>query len=110
MMVSAEKGHEGLADRIKNTVKAFVFCNFIYLFLAVLSLHCRMGFSLVVQSKGYSSATKVSYCSSFSCCEAVVVGHTASVVVAPSLYCTDSVRVVHGLSCSKACGIFLDQG
>ena len=92
-------------------MKAFSFCNFIYLFLAVLSLHRCMGASSVVQSKGYSSCdTKASSCSSFSCCGAVVVGPTASVVVAPSLCCTDSVRMVHLLSCSKACEIFLDQG
>ena len=33
-----------------------------------------------------------------------------SVVVAPGLQSTDSIVVAHGLSCSKLCGIFLDQG
>ena len=28
----------------------------------------------------------------------------------PKLYSTDSVVVAHGLSCSTACGIVLDQG
>ena len=31
-------------------------------------------------------------------------------VEVPKLYSTDSVVVAHGLSCSMACGIFLDQG
>ena len=33
-----------------------------------------------------------------------------SVVAAPRLYSTGSVAVACGLSCSEACGIFLDQG
>jgi len=33
-----------------------------------------------------------------------------SVVVAPRLQSIGSVVVAHGLSCSVACGIFLDQG
>ena len=35
--------------------------------------------------------------------------HASSVVVARRLQSTGSVVVVHGLSCSTACGIFLDQ-
>ena len=31
----------------------FVFNNFVYLFLAVLGLHCCSGFSLVAESGGY---------------------------------------------------------
>ena len=38
-------------------------------------------------------------------------GHMDSVVVAPGLWSTGSIVVVHGLiSCSAACVIFLDQG
>ena len=33
-----------------------------------------------------------------------------SAVADPRLYSTGSIVVVHGLSCSEACGIFLDQG
>ena len=33
-----------------------------------------------------------------------------SAVVAPGLQCTGSVAVVHGPSCSKACGIFPEKG
>ena len=36
--------------------------------------------------------------------------HVGSVVVAPRLQSTGSTFVVHRLSCSKACGIFLHQG
>ena len=36
-------------------------------------------------------------------------GVKASVVAALRLWSTASVVVVHGLSCSAACGIFLDQ-
>ena len=36
--------------------------------------------------------------------------HMGSVVVAPGLQSTGSTVVVHGFSCSTACGIFPDQG
>ena len=36
--------------------------------------------------------------------------HVSSVVAAPRLWSTGSIVVVHGLSCSTACGILLDQG
>ena len=39
-----------------------------------------------------------SHCGDFSCCRAQVLGSQASIAV------------VHGLSCSSACGIFPDQG
>ena len=38
-----------------------------------------------------------------------VLGTWASVVGAPGLWSTGSIVVAHGLSCSEACGIFLDQ-
>ena len=41
---------------------------------------------------------QASHCSGFSCCGA------------QALQCEGSVSVAHGLSCSKACGIFPDQG
>ena len=44
----------------------FFFNNCIYLFMAVLGLHCCIGFSLVVESVGYS----------------VVAGHQLFIVVA----------------------------
>ena len=53
-----------------------------------------------------------SHCGGFSCCGAQTPGARASVVIAqfPWLQHTGSVVLVHGLSCSAACGIFLDQG
>ena len=57
------------------------------------------GLSLLVESRGYSSCGAwASHCGGFSCCGAQALGARASVIVA------------HGLSCSTACGIFLDQG
>ena len=41
---------------------------------------------------------------------ASVVAAVGSVVVVLGLQSTGSTAVVHGLSCSKACGIFWDQG
>ena len=37
-------------------------------------------------------------------------GRQASLAVAPGLWSTDSTVATHGLSCPKACGVFLDQG
>ena len=53
-----------------------------YLFLAMLGLHCCVGFSLVVASGGYS----------------LVAGHGLRIAVA-------SLVVAHRLSCSMACEI-----
>ena len=48
----------------------------IYLFLAMLGLHCCTGFSLVVESWGDSSlGAQTSHCSGFSCSGAQVLGH-----------------------------------
>ena len=52
---------------------------FIYLFLAVLGLHCCPGFYLVVVSWGYSIVgCRASHCSGSSCCGARAVGCTGS--------------------------------
>ena len=42
--------------------------------------------------------------------QALVVVARGSVLVAPGLWSTHSVVVVHRLSCCAACGIFADQG
>ena len=65
-----------------------------YRFLAVLGLCCCMGFSPVVASRGYS----------------LVVMHRFPIAVFLLLKSTGSRDVVHGLSCSAACGIFLLPG
>ena len=69
------------------------------LFLAVLSLHCCSGFLWLWLSGGY--------------CLVVMWGlliGVISLVVEHRLHGTGLVVVAHGLSCSWACGIFLDQG
>ena len=55
------------------------------------------------------SGVRASRCSGFSC-GALALGREGSVVAAPGLSSTGSIIVVHGLSCSAACGIFPDQG
>ena len=70
----------------------------IYFFLAVLGLRCCVGFSLAVESEGYSL---------------VVVGRllfTVTSLAEHRLQGAGSVVVVYGVSCSVAYGIFLDQG
>ena len=76
-----------------------------------MGLHCRAGFSLVAASRGlFSSRVWASHRGGFSCCRAQARGQrVGSVVVAPGLYSTGSVVVVHRLSFSSACGIFPDQ-
>ena len=77
---------------------------FIYLFIyfwlpwVFIAAH---GLSLVVAIRGYSLLR----CMGFSSC-----GSQVSVVVARGLYSAGSVVIVHELSCSAACGIFLGQG
>ena len=49
---------------------------FIYLFLAMLGLHCCSGFSLVVMSGGLLSSCGVqAYRGGFFCCRAQALGH-----------------------------------
>ena len=70
-----------------------------------------MDFSLVVASGGYSVCNAwASHCGDFSCCGAWALGAGVSVVAAPRLQSTGSTVVPNSLSCSKACGISLDQG
>ena len=67
---------------------------FIYFILTVLGLLCCVGSSLVAVIGGYSSLL----CAGFSLRWLFLLWSMGSVVVA------------YGLSCSTACGIFLDQG
>ena len=79
------------------------------LFLAALLLLRRL--SLVVASRGYSSLwCWPSHCSGFSGFGAQAVGARPSFVVAHRLDSCRSQALELTLSCSKACGIFLDQG
>ena len=108
---------------------------FICLGLAVLGLHCCVRAFSGLGEQGPLSGCGVgaSHCSGFSRCSARALGMWASVVAARGLsswgtgadqvwfagprahrllylWCTSSVVVVHGLSCSEARGIFPDQG
>ena len=75
----------------------------IYLFFSVLGLRCRSGFSLVVESGGYSVVV--------ACGPLIVVaslvekhglwGPQVSALVAPRLQSTGSIVVVHEPSCSS---------
>ena len=79
-------------------------------------LRCCTGFSLVAVSRGYFP---VAVPGLLTAVPSLVVGHGLrlrllrlqdSVVVVPRFWSTGSIVVVHGLSCSVARRIFLDQG
>ena len=74
----------------------------------MLGLRRCAGFSLVVASRSYSlaAACRASHCGGFPCRGAQFLG----CAILMTLRSTDSVSVAHGLSCSTACAIFLDQG
>ena len=76
----------------------------------MLDVCCCEGFTLVAVSRGYSLVVVLG----FLVVAATLVHHRLSdkrapAVSAPGLYSMDSVVVAHGLSCSTACRIFLDQ-
>ena len=73
---------------------------FIYVCVAVLGLCCSAGFSLIMESEGYSP---VSVCRLLIAVAFLVAKHGLQSMQA-------SVVVAHGLSCSTACAIFPDQG
>ena len=84
---------------------------FLFLFLAVLGLRYCVGFSLVVESGGYSLTVMLGLpVAETSLVKRGLKGTRASVVVAPGLYSAGSIAVASRLSCSMACGIFPDQG
>ena len=74
------------------------------LLLAVLGLHCCEGFSPVVASGGYSSLQWVSFSLEWlPLLRSMCSGCTGFSSSAPGLQ--SAIVVVHGLSCSAACGI-----
>ena len=91
----------------------FSICSFFkkFISLAVLDLHYCVGFSVVVESRGYPL---VAECRLLNAVASLVAEHGlkdmgASVVATHVLLSTGSVVVVHGLSCSVACGILPNQ-
>ena len=88
------------------TFHFILFCNFIYLFLAVLDLCCCLSFSLVVV---WGLLTVVT---SPVAEQWLALGHSGFVagVAAPGIESTGSRVMAHGLRCSMAGGIFLHQG
>ena len=106
----------------------FYFINLFYLFIFGCmgsSLLCAGFLQLRRAGATLCCGARASHGGGFSCCGARALGaqasvvvacglqqlwHAGSVVVARGLQSTGSVIVVHGLSCSTACGIFPDQG
>ena len=82
----------------------------------MLGLHCCSGFSLVAEGRGRSLVvhgllivvTLVGH--RLQGTWTLVVAARGPSVVAPGLSSTGSVVVAHGCSCSRACGIFPDEG
>ena len=97
---------------LKNLFYLFIYFWLHWVFVAVhgLSLAVASGGCSLLRCAGFSLwwllllQNTGSRCTGFSSC-----GMRASVVVARGLQSAGSVVVVHGLSCSAACGIFLDQ-
>ena len=81
-----------------NFLRYLFFFLILFIYLAVLGLCCRVGFSLVVEAR----ATLVVVCG--------LLTVVASFVAERGLRSTGPIVGVHWLSCSAACGIFLDQG
>ena len=76
-------------------------------FILFWGLHCCVGFSVIAESRSYSHwGMRASHCRDCSCCGARDLGLLGFSTVAPGLWSTGSIVVEHGLSCSKACGIF----
>ena len=71
----------------------------VYLFVAVLGLHCCVGFPLDAVSRGRSLVAVPG-----------LLIAMASLLVAPGLWSTGSIVVAHRLRGSMACGIVPDQG
>ena len=99
-------------------IRLCFFNAYFYLFSVVLGLCCRMGFSLLVVRALLSSCGALASHWVGLTCGAWAPGTWASVAAArqfQQLWLPDSRALtqelwVHGLSCSEACGIILDQG
>ena len=100
----------GITERLTHTFNILNLSknNCICLFFAVLSLHCCLGSSLVVVSRGrsLSCTAGASRCSGFSCTDFRTwtsehgLQNMGSATVAPRVQSTGSVVVAHWSSCS----------
>ena len=90
--------------------ESYDFLNFLFIYgCSGSSLLCT-GSSLVLSSGPLPSCgVQVARCSGFSCCTARALGLRLQQLEHHELRSTVSVVVARGLSCSAACGIFLDQ-
>ena len=95
----------------------FVFNNFAFCLLPLCWVFAALlGLSLVSGDPLYCGASlycaQASHWAGFSCWGAPAVGRVAQGLSShgPRLESTGSAVAAHGLSCSAACGIFLDQG
>ena len=115
------KGHfhsgpgDGDGDSSKQVTFFFFLLYFFKLFYFILFIFGYIGSWLLHVGFWRAGATlccgaRASHCGGFSCCGARALGHAGSVVVACGLQSAGSAVVTHGLICSVACGIFLDQG
>ena len=97
---------------VKVLSKLFIFCPQLFIFFAVLALHCCAGLSRAVVSGVYSpDAVHGSLIAVASLVlENRLWGLRTSVVAARGLSNCSSLALEHRLSCSAACGIFPDQG
>ena len=109
--LSSITSHE-LLNFSKSQYSFFKFISHLFYFLALLGLHCCVAFSLVVVSRGSSlvSVRELLIAVASLVAQHRLQGAWASAAVTPRLWSTASTVVMHGLSCSEACGNFMDQG
>ena len=97
----------------------FLFYSFIYLFLAALGLHCctqafsscsEQGLLFIAVRRLLIEVASLVVEHGLQACGLQQLWHMGSAVVARGLQSAGSEIMAHGLSCSAACGIFLDQG
>ena len=78
----------------------------------MLGLRCFMGSSVVAMNWGHPEVVvhglPIAWASLIA--QHRLQAARLSLVVAPGIWSMDSVVIAHGLSCSVACGIFLDWG
>ena len=90
-----------------------LFFKFIFIICAGFSLLCRLFCSCTMRGSLSICHAQASHCGGFSCCRAQALGHmgfSSCSVWAQQLRFLGPGAQAHRVSCSMACGIFLDQG